>query len=56
MKKLFFLIFLTACSNINYEKNNNSNELNFNENLTFIEFENLLLKYVNESSYPNIND
>ena len=41
MKKLIFLIFLTGCTNINYDKGNNFNELNFHENLTFIEFENL---------------
>jgi hypothetical protein len=55
MKKLIFLLFLTSCfaSNENYNKNNVT--LNFNDDLSFEEFKNLLEEYSKISSYPNID-
>ena len=55
MKKLFFLLILTSCAspNLNYNKDNVI--LNFNDDLTFEEFNSLLEKYAIISPYPNIN-
>ncbi len=55
MKKLFFFIFLTACSSNNYDKIKTFDNINFDNDLTFMEFENLLIRYVKESNYPNID-
>jgi len=53
MKKIIFLIFLTACAT----KNTNNNILDFNmdQNLTFKEFKILLEKYNKKKGYPDID-
>ena len=51
MKKIIFLIFLTACSS----KNVNNNILDFNMDLTYDEFKVLLEEYNKKKRYPDIN-
>tara|TARA_B110001452_G_scaffold162777_1_gene135524 strand:- start:646 stop:813 length:168 start_codon:yes stop_codon:yes gene_type:complete len=54
MKKLFLLILLTSCisQNGNYK---NNDTLNFNKDLGFDEFKELLIKYSELTPYPNID-
>ena len=52
MKKIFFLIFLTACTN----KNLNNNAANIDMNVAFDEFKILLKEYDNNKGYPNIDN
>ena len=51
MKKIIFLIFLTACTS----KNVNNNILDFNMDLTFDEFKILLEEYSKKKGYPDID-
>ena len=51
MKKIIFLVFLTACAS----KNVNQNTLNFNMDLTFDEFKVLLEEYNKKKEYPDID-
>ena len=51
MKKIIFLIFLTACTS----KNVNNNILDFNIDLTFDEFKVLLEEYNKKKGYPDID-
>ena len=51
MKKIIFLIFLTACSS----KNINNNILDFNMDLTYDEFKVLLEEYNKKKEYPDID-
>ena len=51
MKKIIFLIFLTACTS----KNVNNNILDFNMDLTFDEFKGLLEEYNKKKGYPDID-
>ena len=54
MKKLFLLIFLTSCISQNDIFRNN-NTLDFNKDLSFEEFNKLLIKYSELNPYPNID-
>ena len=51
MKKIIFLIILTACTS----KNVNNNILDFNMDLTFDEFKVLLEEYNKKKGYPDID-
>ena len=51
MKKIIFLIFLSACTS----KNANNNILDFNMDLTFDEFKVLLEEYNQKKGYPDID-
>ena len=51
MKKIIFLIFLTACTS----KNVNNDILDFNMDLTFDEFKVLLEEYNKKKGYPDID-
>jgi len=51
MKKIIFLIFLTACTS----KNVNNNILDFNMDMTFDEFKVLLEEYNKKKGYPDID-
>jgi hypothetical protein len=55
MKKLLLFLFLISCvpSNSNYKANNEF--LDFDKDLTFDEFDNLLTIYAESTSYPDIN-
>ena len=52
MKKIFFLIFLTACTS----KNLNNSAVNIDTNVTFEEFKILLKEYDKNKGYPNIDN
>ena len=52
MKKIVFMIFLTACASKNL---NNNNVLDFNMDLTFDEFKILLEEYDKNKGYPTID-
>ena len=54
MKKLFLFLFLTSCSSINSNYNNNV-VLDFDKDLTFNEFKNLLTIYSESSPYQDID-
>ena len=55
MKKLLILIFLVSCSSPNSNINTNNTKLNFNDDLSFNEFKQLLIQYAETSPYPNID-
>ena len=55
MKKLFLFLFLMSCATPNLDYNNKNETFNFNKEMTFDEFKNLLSKYAKTSSYPNID-
>ena len=56
MKKLFFLLLLTACSSNNMGSDLNNKVLDFNRELSFEEFRVLVDKYSNISKYPDIDN
>jgi hypothetical protein len=51
MKKLILLLFLSSCTTQNF----NETHLKFNDDLTFDEFNNLLMQYSNQKPYPDID-
>ena len=55
MKKLLILFFLVSCTSPNSNINTNNKKLNFDENLSFEEFNQLLIQYGKTSPYPNID-
>ena len=55
MKKLIILFFLASCVSPNSNIDTNNTKLNFNDDLTFDEFNQLLIQYAKTSPYPNIN-
>ena len=55
MKKLLLFLFIISCSLPNSNINVNNQILDFDKDLTFDEFDRLLIKYVEISSYPNID-
>jgi hypothetical protein len=57
MKKLLILfLFLFSCGSLNSNNNKNNEILNFNQDLSFNEFKELLDKYSKITGYPNINE
>jgi hypothetical protein len=55
MKILFLFFFLLSCASPNSNYIDNDTTFNFNKNLSFDEFNQLLIKYAERSSYPDIN-
>ena len=55
MKKFLILFFLTSCISHNTTLSSDDKKINFDDNLTFDEFNNLLTKYAKENPYPNID-
>ena len=53
MKKIIFLIFLTACTSNNV--NNKILDFNMDQDLTFDEFKVLLEEYNKKKGYPDID-
>jgi len=51
VKKIFFLIFLSACAS----QNLNTRAVNIDMNVTFDEFKILLKEYDKNKGYPNID-
>ena len=56
MKKLFLFLFLVSCASPSAKYNTKNEILDFNNNLTFDEFNELLIKYAKSNPYPNIDD
>ena len=56
MKKLIFFCFLISCASPNHNYNVKNEVLDFNKNLTFDEFAELIIKYAKISTYPNIDE
>jgi uncharacterized protein YcfL len=54
-KKLLILFFLVSCSSPNSNINNNKKKLNFDKDLSFDEFNELLIQYAKITPYPNID-
>jgi len=55
MKRLFLFIFLVSCASSNLNNNTQNEALIFDDSLTFDEFNDLLIKYVEQTPYPNID-
>ena len=55
MKNLFFFLFLISCSTPNSNYNVKNKTLDFNKDLTFNEFNILLIKYAEANTYPSID-
>ena len=55
MKKLLIILFLASCVSNNSNVSTTNAELDFNDELTFDEFNQLLIQYAKTSSYPNID-
>ncbi len=55
MKKLLILFFLASCSSPSPNIGTKNTDLNFNYDLSFDEFNELLIQYVKTSPYPNID-
>jgi len=54
MKRLFLFLFLMSCAAPNSNYNIKNEILDFNKDLTFDEFNQLLIKYTEITPYPNI--
>jgi hypothetical protein len=55
IKKLIILFFLASCALPNSNVDTNKTKLNFNDDLSFDEFNQLLIQYAKINSYPNID-
>ena len=55
MKYLFFFLFLLSCTSLNLSKDTKDIILDFDKDLTFEEFNNLLIIYTETNPYPNID-
>ena len=55
MKKLFLLFFLVSCASPNLNDNTINKTFDFNKDLNFNEFNQLLIRYAETSPYPDIN-
>ena len=55
MKKLFVLLFLVSCSSSISNTKSDKKQLNFNDNLSFQDFNKMLIQYVGTTPYPNID-
>ena len=53
MKKLFLFLFLMSCASPNHNVKNEV--LDFDKDLTFDEFNKLIIKYAEISAYPDID-
>jgi len=53
MRFIFLLIFLASCTSKNVSTISN---LNFNNDLTYDEFNSLLIEYNKISEYPSLNE
>ena len=55
MKRLFLFLFLISCSSPNSNYITKNKILDFNDNLTFDQFNELLIEYAKLTPYPDIN-
>ena len=56
MKKLLILIFIVSCASPNSNITSNNVNFDFNDHLSFEEFNQLLIKYAETSPYPEIDE
>ena len=55
MKRLIILLFLASCVSPNSNIDANNTMLNFNDDLSFDEFNEMLIQYAETNPLPNIN-
>tara|TARA_B110001450_G_scaffold215689_1_gene208960 strand:+ start:140 stop:310 length:171 start_codon:yes stop_codon:yes gene_type:complete len=55
MKKLIILFFLASCVSPNSNITTNKAKFNFEDDLSFDEFNELLIQYAETNPYPNID-
>jgi len=55
MKKLLILFFLVSCVSPNTDVSTDNTKLDFNDDLSFDDFNKLLIEYAKISPYPNID-
>jgi hypothetical protein len=55
MKKLLIIFFLASCTSPNSNVSHNNKNMNFNDNLSFEEFNKMLIYYAKTNPYPNID-
>ena len=55
MKKLIILFILASCISPNSNVDTNKTKLNFDDDLTFDEFNQLLIQYSKTNPYPDID-
>jgi len=55
MKKLLILFFLASCVSPKINVNPISTSLDFDKNLSFEDFNELIIEYAKRSPYPNID-
>ncbi len=55
MKKLLIFFFLASCASPNSNVNTNNLKLNFDKDLSFNEFNQMLIQYSKTTPYPNID-
>ena len=55
MKRLLILFFLVSCVSSNSNVSTNNKKLNFNDDLSFDDFNQLLIQYAEKNIYPNID-
>ena len=55
IKKLIILFFLASCALPNSNVDNNKTKLIFGDDLSFDEFNQLLIQYAKINPYPNID-
>ena len=55
MKKILIFIFLTSCISPNSNDSSSDIKLNFNDDLSFEDFNKLLIEYAEVSDYQNID-
>mgnify|MGYP001272444128 CR=1 FL=1 len=55
MKKILIFIFLTSCISPNSNDSSSDIKLNFNDDLSFEDFNEMLIEYAKISPYPNID-
>jgi hypothetical protein len=56
MKKLLFCLFLISCTSPNSNLKINRENIVFNDDLSFNEINELLIRYSESTPYPNIDE
>jgi hypothetical protein len=56
MKKIILFFLLISCTSLETDIDTNEKRLDFDKNLNFKEFNDLLIEYAEKKPYPNIDD